>query len=120
MLDFSQRPELGLHAQVIAEVQAVADALGVRPMIVGAFARDLHLAYAHQIPVVRQTEDIDFALALDDWSAFERLRTRLMLADEPLPECVAADGPARDDADSRDRNAARGAAHHRSLREQRF
>jgi len=78
LLDFSQRPELGLHAQVIAEVQAVADALGVRPMIVGAFARDLHLAYAHQIPVVRQTEDIDFALALDDWSAFERLRTRLM------------------------------------------
>lgn len=78
MLDFSQRPELGLHAQVIAEVQAVADALGVTPLIVGAFARDLHLVYAHQIPVVRQTEDIDFALALDDWSAFEQLRTRLV------------------------------------------
>lgn len=78
MLDFSQRPELGLHAQVIAEVQVVADALGVRPLIVGAFARDLHLVHAHQIPVVRQTEDIDLALALDSWSAFEQLRARLM------------------------------------------
>lgn len=78
MLDFSQRPELGLHAQVIAEVQAVADALGVRPLIVGAFARDLHLVHAHQIPVVRQTEDIDLALALDDWTAFEQLRTKLV------------------------------------------
>ena len=78
MLDFSQRRELGLHAQVIAEVQQAADALGIQPLIVGAFARDLHLAYAHQIPVVRQTEDIDFALALDDWSAFEHLRTRLV------------------------------------------
>ncbi len=78
MLDFSQRRELGLHAQVTAEVQQAADALGIQPLIVGAFARDLHLAYAHQIPVARQTEDIDFALALDDWSAFEHLRTRLV------------------------------------------
>lgn len=78
MLDFSQRTELGLHAQVIAEVQAVADALGITPLIVGAFARDLHLVYAHQIPVVRQTEDIDLALALDGWSAFEQMRTRLV------------------------------------------
>ena len=78
MLDFSQRRELGLHAQVIAEEQQAADALGIQPLIVGAFARDLHLAYAHQIPVVRQTEDIDFALALDDWLAFEHLRTRLV------------------------------------------
>ncbi len=78
MLDFSQRPELVLHAQVIDKVQQAADALGIRPLIVGAFARDLHLAYAYQIPVVRQTEDIDFALAIDDWSAFERLRTRLV------------------------------------------
>jgi predicted nucleotidyltransferase len=78
LLDFSQRRELGLHAQIIAEVQQAADALGIQPLIVGAFARDLHLAYAHQIPVMRQTEDIDFALALDDWSAFEHLRTRLV------------------------------------------
>lgn len=78
MLNFSQRNELGLHAVVIAEVQAAAAALGVRPMVVGAFARDLHLVYAHNIPVVRQTEDIDLALAVHDWSVFERLRTRLV------------------------------------------
>jgi predicted nucleotidyltransferase len=78
LLDFSQRSELGLHARVIADLQTAADLIGVRPLIVGAFARDLQLAYAHQIPVVRQTEDIDFALALDGWSAFEQLRTMLV------------------------------------------
>ncbi|MGE3773300.1 MAG: nucleotidyl transferase AbiEii/AbiGii toxin family protein [Gammaproteobacteria bacterium] len=78
MLDFSQHLELGLHAEVIAEVQAIAAKLGVQPLVVGAFARDLHLVYAHCIPVQRQTEDIDLALAIDDWSAFEQLRTRLV------------------------------------------
>ena len=78
MLDFSQRTELGLHAQVIADVQAVAAPLGIQPLVVGAFARDLHLAYAHHIPVTRQTEDIDFALAIDGWTAFDELRAKLV------------------------------------------
>lgn len=78
MLNFSQRNELGLHAIVIAEVQATAAALGLRPLIVGAFARDLHLVYAHGVPVERQTEDVDLALAVTDWSAFEQLRSRLV------------------------------------------
>jgi predicted nucleotidyltransferase len=78
LLNFSQRNELGLHAAVIAEVQAAAAAPGVDPLIVGAFARDLHLVYAHNIPVLRQTEDVDLALAVRDWAAFEQLRTRLI------------------------------------------
>jgi predicted nucleotidyltransferase len=78
LLDFSQRSELGLQAAVIAEVQAAAIALRVRPLIVGAFARDLHLVYAHGIPVVRQTEDLDLALAVPDWEAFEQLKSSLL------------------------------------------
>ncbi|MCC7126620.1 MAG: nucleotidyl transferase AbiEii/AbiGii toxin family protein [Acidobacteria bacterium] len=78
MLDFSQQRELGLHAEVIAEMQAVAATLGVQPLIIGAFARDLLLNYAHRIPVMRQTEDIDVALAIDGWSAFAELRERLV------------------------------------------
>jgi predicted nucleotidyltransferase len=78
LLDFSQQRELGLHAQVIADVQAVATALGVQPLVVGAFARDLHLTYAHRIPVTRQTADIDFALAIDGWMAFGELRSQLV------------------------------------------
>lgn len=78
MLDFSQRNELGLHAGVIAAVQAVASAMTVRPLIVGAFARDLHLVYAYSVPVQRQTEDIDLALAVEDWTTFERVRMALL------------------------------------------
>jgi predicted nucleotidyltransferase len=78
LLDFSQRPELALHAELIADVQAVAMALSVRTMLTGAFARDLHVHYAYGIEATRQTEDIDFALAVENWQAFLDLKQRLI------------------------------------------
>lgn len=81
LLDFSQRPELALHARVIADVEAAAAAVGIAPLIVGAFARDLHLLYRHGINMQRKTEDIDFALAVPDWAGFAALR-----------ECLTANG----------------------------
>ncbi len=78
LLDFSQRPELGLHARVIADVEAAATPMGVAPLIVGAFARDLHLQYQHGIAMQRQTQDIDFALAVPDWATFDALREQLI------------------------------------------
>lgn len=78
MLDFSQRRELSLHAEVAAEVIAVLDAMDVPGIVVGAFARDLHLHYRAGIPIQRGTEDMDFAFALDSWTEFEKLRTRLI------------------------------------------
>ncbi len=78
LLDFSQRPELGQHARVIADVEAAAAPMGVAPLIVGAFARDLHLQYQHGITMQRQTQDIDFALAVPDWATFESLREQLI------------------------------------------
>lgn len=78
LLNFSQHSDLESHAQAIAEVQAVAGELGIRPLVVGAFARDLHLVHAHAIPVVRQTADIDLALAVNDWQVFEQLHARLI------------------------------------------
>jgi predicted nucleotidyltransferase len=77
-LDFSRRRELTLHARVIADVQAVATALDVPVMITGAFARDLLIHYAHGINPTRQTEDVDFALAVADWPAFVNLKQRLV------------------------------------------
>lgn len=77
LLDFSLRPELALHARVVADVEAAAATVGIAPLIAGAFARDLHLQYGHGINIQRQTEDIDFALAVPDWSAFEALKERL-------------------------------------------
>ena len=77
LLDFSQRPELSLHARVVADVEAAAAPMGIVTLIAGAFARDLHLLYRHGIDVQRQTEDIDLAFALSDWAAFEALTQRL-------------------------------------------
>jgi len=76
--DFSRRRELALHARVIADVQAAAKALDIPMMLTGAFARDLHVFYAHGIDTIRQTEDVDFALAIADWPTFARLKQRLV------------------------------------------
>ena len=77
LLDFSLRPELALHARVVADVEAVAVPMGIAIVITGAFARDLHLLYRHGIDMQRKTEDINFGLAAPDWAAFAALRERL-------------------------------------------
>jgi predicted nucleotidyltransferase len=78
LLDFSLRPELALHAFVLADVESAAGPLGASLLIAGAFARDLHLLYAHGISMQRQTEDIDLALAVPDWATFATVRERLL------------------------------------------
>lgn len=77
LLDFSQRLELALHAQVIADVQLATAAQNAPVMVVGAFARDLLVHYAYDIPAHRQTEDVDFAIAVADWSVYADLKKRL-------------------------------------------
>jgi predicted nucleotidyltransferase len=78
LLDFSRRPELALHARVVADVEATAASVGITPLIAGAFARDLHLQYRCGISMQRLTQDIDFGLAVPDWAAFEALHKRLV------------------------------------------
>lgn len=80
LLDFSQRRELVAFARIIADVQAVAAVLKVPTMITGAFARDLHIYYAHGINTRRQTEDVDFGLAVRDWPTFTDMKKRLIEA----------------------------------------
>ena len=77
-LQLSHKPALRLHARVVADVQAAAARLGVRLMLTGAFARDLHLHHAWGQPVRRETHDVDFALAVPDWQAFHALRAALV------------------------------------------
>ena len=78
MLDFSQQRELSLHGEVAADVMSALAAMGLSGIVVGAFARDLHLHYGAGIPVQRGTEDIDFALAVSNWAEFDALRKRLL------------------------------------------
>lgn len=90
LLDFSLRPDLGLHAEIIGDIASVVEPLGITPLIVGAFARDLHLLYGHGIETLRQTEDLDFALAVSDWSAFDALQARLIKTARFSPSPTAA------------------------------
>ena len=76
MLDLSHRHELTWLAQLLADVEAAAPAM--RPLLVGAFARDLLLHYAHGLEIDRVTGDVDFALAVADWAQFSAGREALL------------------------------------------
>ncbi len=78
MHDFSQRRELSLHAEVAADVTAAFDSDDVPAIVVGAFARDLHLHYGARVPIQRATQDIDFAFAVRSWDEFHALHQRLL------------------------------------------
>jgi predicted nucleotidyltransferase len=64
--------------RVIAAVQAGARAQGLDPLLVGAAARDLLLVHVYGQRVRRATKDVDFAVALASWEAFEQLQARLV------------------------------------------
>lgn len=78
MLDFSQRHELKFIAELVASVQRACEILRVSTLIVGALARDLHVRYRYGIDPGRETEDVDFGFAVDDWSTFHNLRTIML------------------------------------------
>ena len=75
------KPELPLDpglVRVIAAVHAGAVAMGVEPLLVGAAARDLLLVHVYGQRVRRATKDVDFAVAIASWEAYEQLQKRLM------------------------------------------
>jgi predicted nucleotidyltransferase len=47
-------------------------------LLVGAAARDLLLVHVHGQRVRRATKDVDFAVAIGSWEAYEQLQKRLM------------------------------------------
>ncbi len=55
---------------------AVAD-LDMPYVVVGATARDLVLHYGHGARVQRATHDVDFAMEVSSWAAFDALKDRL-------------------------------------------
>lgn len=77
-LNCSAIAELSSVCTPLAHVQSAAKARGIEVMITGAFARDLHLHYAHGIDITRETEDVDLALAVPSWPAFAALREALL------------------------------------------
>lgn len=67
------------HVDVIHRVVRTAAHRGLTNLfIVGAQARDLILQYAHDVPVRRATNDIDFGIVVETWEEFAQLRDNLI------------------------------------------
>jgi predicted nucleotidyltransferase len=75
LLDLSHRQDLAWLARLVSDVQSAAPDL--RPLVVGALARDLWLHYGYDIEIKRATADVDFALAVD-WKGFSEARDALL------------------------------------------
>ena len=82
-IDLSNKKELTLFAEVMAAV--LAHISNAQVLIVGAIARDLLLTYTHGLEIARGTTDLDFAMAVADWSEFEHIRESLIDTGEFKP-----------------------------------
>ena len=76
LLDLVDKPDLRPLASLIRDVRVAAPDATV--LLVGAMARDVHLLHAYGIALPRLTTDIDLALAVEDWGAFQKLRDALL------------------------------------------
>lgn len=72
------RPVDPLAITILRQVDPVARALGVEYLVTGATARDILLVGVFGLETGRGTRDVDLAIAIDGWPAFEAMRTRLV------------------------------------------
>lgn len=80
MQPHSLKPEFPLDStalEILCAVAAEATSAGIECMIVGATARDILLTHVFGIPPRSATYDVDFAVAVESWDQFERLKSRL-------------------------------------------
>lgn len=64
--------------EIIEAVKNVADELNISIFLVGATARDLVLRYGYDLPKGQATRDIDFGVAVENWSEYAELKHRLI------------------------------------------
>lgn len=73
-----KKPLDPLTERTIREVCEGANAVGIEVLLCGATARVLVLEHVYGHEPDRQTRDVDFAFAVDNWSQHERLAQRLV------------------------------------------
>lgn len=64
--------------EIIQIVVTLSEKLGIHAFIVGATARDLIFEYVYGINIKRATADIDFAVAVENWEQYEKLKQALI------------------------------------------
>ena len=63
--------------EVFSSVSNVLTELNMPYIVVGATARDLVLHHGHGAEIRRATDDVDFAIEVPDWNAFNVLKNKL-------------------------------------------
>lgn len=74
--DVSSAEALTPIAQVVAAVHGAAGDLADSLLLVGAVARDLHLHFVAGLPITRVTKDVDLAVRVGSWQAYDNLLRR--------------------------------------------
>ena len=72
------RPVDPLAIAILKQVDPVAGSLGIEYFVTGATARDILLVGVFGLETGRGTRDVDLAIAVDGWPAFETMKTRLV------------------------------------------
>jgi predicted nucleotidyltransferase len=73
---------------ILAVVHSVATEQECPYVVVGATARDLLLFHVFGIPASRATRDVDFAIAVESWDKFNRMRNALLATEKFAPSKV--------------------------------
>ena len=72
------RPVDPLAIEILHQIDPVARALGIEYLVAGATARDILLVGVFGLETGRATRDVDLAVVVDGWPAFEAIKTRLV------------------------------------------
>lgn len=64
--------------EVLEFVEQIANGLNLPYVVIGATARDLVLHHHYGAKVQRATQDVDFAIQVQNWSVFEEMRQALL------------------------------------------
>jgi predicted nucleotidyltransferase len=76
LVDSRTDAELAWLAGLVRAVDLAAS--GAPWFVAGAMARDLLLAHAHGIRSARLTRDVDIAIAVESWEAFDTIKAALI------------------------------------------
>lgn len=79
------RPDKPLSDTLLALIRTldtVMRQLAIPYFVIGASARDILVEHVHGLETVRATRDIDFAVAISSWDAYDRLKARLTATGE--------------------------------------
>ena len=72
MLDISKKIDK-LNLEILKTVKETADNLNIEFFLCGATVRDMILNYIYDIKIYRGTNDIDFAVRLENWEQYDLL-----------------------------------------------